>query len=303
MGPAHGFRFPAALALLPSFATVWQFCANPLVLAESGADAGSWEEVYEAPGRVGVPDFRHAWQGADWSRLSEVIGPHLRSSLGIPDRRILVLGVGDSSLVEEIYDSGIQGITAVDASAAAITRLSGQNHHLRPGIKWLTADVAKLDAENPELFEAGSFDVVLDVGLLDAVCANAPPLPPHVVHPRPEGSTEENLERELPKDGVVAPPPPVAVAVLQQAHRLLRRPGGLYISISSEPPAFRTSLLEAHPQHGWRIGIHRLPRPRNLDPRVAGLDPDMDLASLAIYVSAAVEPVGSTTEAADAADG
>ena len=110
--------------------------------------------------------------------------------------RILVLGCGTSTLAEGLYDDGYTNIVAVDFSSPAIEVMaerSGVSHSMqgsatqshaggaassalpkeplpeadvrqRPGLVYTVANATEL----PAIFQAASFDVVLDKGMLDA---------------------------------------------------------------------------------------------------------------------------------------
>merc|ERR1740117_1725574 len=117
--------------------------------------------------------------------------------------------------------------------------MAEQNHDIRDGITWVAGNAEILD------LKAGSFDVVVDIGLLDSVVSEA-------------GSPDQ---------------------VLLEVKRMLSA-GGIFFSVSTEPPKWRLPLLAA-----WSTEVTHLPRTRQLDPRVAAMDPEFEVGSVAVYVA------------------
>jgi SAM-dependent methyltransferase len=115
------------------------------------------------------------------------------------------------------------------------------------GALWRMEDTRKLS------FPENSFDVAFDVGLLDSVATGG----------------EEQV-----------------VASLSEAYRILS-PGGIYASVSTEPPLYRLSLFSRQPmgEDGWDTKVVFIPRPRSLDPRVRRIDAALDMGKLSVYVS------------------
>jgi SAM-dependent methyltransferase len=99
----------------------------------------------------------------DWFKSYKDIA-HLISA-EIPDKsaRILMLGCGNSSLSEEMWDDGYQNIVNVDYSSVVITNMQQRNAHRQPGLDWLEMDVRDLK------FDDSSFDVVIDKGTMDSM--------------------------------------------------------------------------------------------------------------------------------------
>lgn len=200
-------------------------------------EAAYWDALYSESARAGVKTFSSMWQGVDLAALRGVLKVDLR-----PQDRVLILGAGDSGLPEELFDAGCRNVTAVDFSPLLVAAMAERSH----GALWRKEDARQLS------FPEGSFDVALDLGLLDSVAA---------------GGEEE-----------------VAKALLE-THRVLS-PGGTYASVSTEPPLFRLPLFERGTgADAWATKVLFLPRPRELDTRVRRIDPALDLGKLSVYVS------------------
>lgn len=98
----------------------------------------------------------------DWFKRYEDVA-HLFHPV-LPDKtaRILMLGCGNSTLSEAMYDDGYKNIVNVDYSPIVIERMRARNHD-RPEMPWLVMDIRNLE------FEDDSFDVAIDKGTMDAL--------------------------------------------------------------------------------------------------------------------------------------
>jgi 2-polyprenyl-3-methyl-5-hydroxy-6-metoxy-1,4-benzoquinol methylase len=103
-----------------------------------------WDKVYSTKG----PDE------VSWYR------PHLERSLGliqraVPDRsaRIIDVGAGASTLVDDLLQFGYTDITVLDISEAAIAVAKKRLGDASQAVKWLCADVTKAE------FPPASFDL------------------------------------------------------------------------------------------------------------------------------------------------
>lgn len=76
-------------------------------------------------------------------------------------RRILNIGCGNSLITEDMYDNGYENIVNVDNSSVVINQMKQRNYGMREGMKWMVGDAMKMR------FKDGSFDLILDKGLLD----------------------------------------------------------------------------------------------------------------------------------------
>lgn len=107
--------------------------------------------------------------------LKSLTGGLREGSLGDfagPSPRVLELGCGTSALSETLYDvSFTQDVVAVDFSAEAVEgcrkRGAAQGRE-RPGLEYCVADARALEA-GIGAEAMGTFDIVLDKGLVDAV--------------------------------------------------------------------------------------------------------------------------------------
>merc|ERR1719329_180866 len=251
--PPHWAVFGHVLSGLScafAMSCLWLMCLLAILLfADVGADAVYWEDLFTDPSSRGVPDFRDSWHGVDFASVRSILEPSLRGPTGIPDRRVLILGSGDSRFPEDLYDSGVQGVTVLDRSQAAISAMAAQNVGVRDGITWVAGN-----AEIPDL-KTDAFDVVVDIGLLDSVISEA-------------GSAEQ---------------------VLLEVKRMLSQ-GGMFLSASTEPPKWRLPLFNG----GWSTEVTHLPRTRKLDPRVAAMNPEFNVDTIALYVARRMKEAENT---------
>lgn len=84
------------------------------------------------------------------------------------DARVLVVGCGDSTLSEDLWDSGFTRVVGVDVEERCIVAARARTV-AKPGLEWVASDLAAKEGLPPAL---GTFDLALDKGTLDAiVCA------------------------------------------------------------------------------------------------------------------------------------
>eukprot|EP00434_Breviolum_minutum_P000303 symbB.v1.2.000252.t1/scaffold18.1/size444001/9 len=220
--------------------------ARLLIIASSTvqvAQPGYWDALYAESLRLKVKDFNASWQDLTFEKLSEALGERLQLR---QDLRVVVLGSGDSLLPEEIHHRGVSDVIAIDLSP----RLQERN---RPFLRCLMED-----ARSQTSLDASSVDMIIELGLLDVILAEA------------------DLEG--------------ATGLLREARRLLRA-GGLFISGSTDIPKFRQPLLE-HPAGGWSDSeVLRLERPYSLDQRVKDLDPSWEVDKIFVYLNLAAGEV------------
>ena len=121
--------------------------------------------------------------------MRDVIAQYTQST-----SQVLIVGCGNSRLPEEMYEDGYQHITSVDLSYSAI-KIQQEEYK----DKYANLTFKQMDVRNLQ-FKDGTFDVVIDKALLDAmVCGDGA-----------KGNTE---------------------SMLKEIHRVLS-PTGVYICIS-----------------------------------------------------------------------
>ena len=95
--------------------------------------ATHWQAVYQSKSPAAVSWFK----------------PHLEVSLALleqaglnPDSRIIDVGAGASTLVDDLLELGVRHITALDISAAALDAARARLGPRAAGVTWLVADIA-----------------------------------------------------------------------------------------------------------------------------------------------------------------
>jgi ubiquinone/menaquinone biosynthesis C-methylase UbiE len=137
----------------------------------------------------------------------------------VPSHKILIVGCGNSSLSEGLYQLGFHQITNIDYSSVVIDKMSSKYPHM----KWLTMDMRNLE------FPAGSFDVVIDKAAMDAL----------LVTQKDPWHPEDELKTEVGK-------------YLDCVSRVLS-PNGMYLQISFGQPHFRKMFLQDSNKYGWEF--------------------------------------------------
>jgi len=74
-----------------------------------------------------------------------------------------MLGCGNSTLSQDMWDDGYRNITNIDYSTVIIEQMQQRHSQVRPEMKWLEMDVRNLS------FQDDSFDVAIDKGTMDAM--------------------------------------------------------------------------------------------------------------------------------------
>lgn len=165
-----------------------------------------WEEYYQGS-PVEYDWFRKYTQPAKegGASLRDVFRKHLR-----PTDRILNVGAGMSMLSLEMWRDGFLSIDNIDISVTAMDTMRGL-----PGVNETNMTFQAMDCRNMSI-PSGSYDVVVDKGLLDVL-------------------TGSPKDEDLP-------------AVASEVHRVLT-PSGRYIFVSFAPPDRRLPKVE-HLQWG-----------------------------------------------------
>ena len=194
-----------------------------------------------------IDEESYEWCGAWEGGLADAVRPALATA-----KRVLILGVGTSSLPFALADEGDSGrlplleeVVATDISPTAVAKLqariaarraAGPQPALHPSsparppvaLSAVTADMLALTA-----FPASSFDAVVEKGTFDVLeCAGSDGRAPDPWRPPPEVSAKMH-------------------SALGEAHRVLRPDGGTLVSITWAPPLFRRGHYLDDPRYDW----------------------------------------------------
>mmetsp|Transcript_113214 Transcript_113214/g.219297 ORF Transcript_113214/g.219297 Transcript_113214/m.219297 type:complete len:323 (+) Transcript_113214:51-1019(+) len=134
-------------------------CRLRLGASKTGKDfnygeADYWDQRYRAD-----EGTTYDWLG-DYEKFKEFIEVATRGNRAA---KVLDLGCGNATLVEQMYDDGYRNITAIDLSAVAIDAMRKRNAEKRPEIQWLVANALELE------FDDAAFDLVIDKSTMDAI--------------------------------------------------------------------------------------------------------------------------------------
>jgi 2-polyprenyl-3-methyl-5-hydroxy-6-metoxy-1,4-benzoquinol methylase len=117
-----------------------------------------WEHIYGTKAADEVSWFR----------------PHLETSLALIERssadrsaRIIDVGGGESTLVDDLLASGYRNVTILDISQTAIEVTKARLGSLADGVEWLAADVTQAD------FRADAYDIWHDRAVFHFLTATA----------------------------------------------------------------------------------------------------------------------------------
>ncbi|XP_060574062.1 EEF1A lysine methyltransferase 4-like isoform X2 [Ruditapes philippinarum] len=158
----------------------------------------------------------------DWFSAYSSFRHHLVNDVK-PDHKILMLGCGNSSLSEEMYNDGYKHITNIDFSPIVIEKMRSKHSDLHE-MTWEVMDICDLR------YEPSTYDIVLEKGTLDAL----------MVHEKDPWNTSTETLQKI--DGI-----------LQQISRILKT-GGKFISITFAQPHFRKPLY-ACDKFNWNMNI------------------------------------------------
>ncbi|KAI9915034.1 hypothetical protein PsorP6_007531 [Peronosclerospora sorghi] len=199
-------------------------------------DKGYWDSRFDSE------------ESYDWlvrfENVAGLLGKYLRPS----DRILMVNGFSlDTTshyslfplgwMRKFYYNAGFHHITNIDFSEVVIKRMSAKYSERMPEMLWLEADMTKLC----DVFEAQSFDVVIDKAAMDALMCD-------------EGDVWSPTE-----------------AVIEQAHAMcsgitsLLTPQGTFLQISFAQPHFRKRFLLGRGEqasfssvYGWSFAYHNI---------------------------------------------
>ena len=154
---------------------------------------------------------------------------------------ILMVGCGNSTLSESMYDDGYTNITNIDYSSNVIRKMKKLHQEQRPDMQWREMDMTNLNFGSADINENDiNFDVIFDKAAMDALCTC-------------EGSVWH------PKRDVVEACHKMCLGVTKYL-----KPGGLFLQISFAQPHFRRKYLngshfqEGGYNYGWSIETRTL---------------------------------------------
>jgi len=149
----------------------------------------------------------------DWFKSYSDLAELLHALIPNKSSRILMLGCGNSTLSEDMWDDGYRNITNVDYSAVLIEQMQKRHGQVRPEMEWHEMDIRNLS------FQADSFNVAIDKGTMDAMMTA--------------------------KGDVWDPPQQVIDDCTKEVDEVLRvlSKGGLFIYLTFGQPHFRRRFL------------------------------------------------------------
>ena len=118
-----------------------------------------WDDVYA--GRGDFPADCYSWYYG-W----DVLGKHVKEHIPKKNQRILVPGVGNDSILVDLVQAGYKNLVGQDYSEHAVER---QEDLLFQIVDATTVEMQQGDVTNLPDKWTGSFDAVIEKGLLDAV--------------------------------------------------------------------------------------------------------------------------------------
>lgn len=156
----------------------------------------------------------------DYSHFKHLLTPHIQ-----PSNSILVLGCGNSSLTQELYEDGYKDLTSIDLSPVVIKNMQATAAAVSQcDIKWQVADMLDLP------FADHTFDVVIEKGTMDVL---------FVDNDQPFDARAEVKKRVF--------------QMLHETHRVLKS-DGLFVSVTFAQPHFRKPFLLSQ-EFSWNISV------------------------------------------------
>jgi ubiquinone/menaquinone biosynthesis C-methylase UbiE len=102
-------------------------------------------------------DTANHWQSVYWTTQPDQVSwyaPHLNVSIELlkqaglkPDSRVIDIGAGASTLVDDLLDMGLHDITVVDISSAALGVARRRLGARAGNVQWQVGDAARLDLQ------------------------------------------------------------------------------------------------------------------------------------------------------------
>ncbi|KAH9913991.1 S-adenosyl-L-methionine-dependent methyltransferase [Epithele typhae] len=177
------------------------------VLPQKNEEYGSkeyWDQRY---------NLESEEQSFDWFKSYADVADLLREIVPVKSSRILMLGCGNSTLSQDMYEDGFKNIVNTDYSRVLIEKMR-HKHAYAPEMEWHEMDIRDLK------FETDTFDVAIDKGTMDAMMTAKADVwdPPEEV--------VQNCNREV-----------------DEVLRVLKK-GGVFIYLTFGQPHFRKRYLE-----------------------------------------------------------
>lgn len=117
-----------------------------------------WDKRYAAE----QPD-----EDFDWFKTYKELKPIFDELIGDRNKRVLMLGCGNSTLTADMVADGYVNITNLDYSGIVIEKMRARH----PTQDWRVMDVRRLYENADSLGGLGSWDVIIDKGTMDALMA------------------------------------------------------------------------------------------------------------------------------------
>ena len=275
-----------------------------------------WDARYGAPNAVVGENLKKGETNNEWYVGWRVLRPYALE-YAARSHRVLLLGIGTSTLGEDMASDGFSRVTAVDYSEPAV-RLMRRAQQNRLGARARAATRGDLEPESldaptpPTPFEVDyrvmdvtrmtfadeAFDCVLDKATLDTMCQ----LDEDEDEDDEEEARDENGKRENATKTKISR----AARMLRESCRALR-PGGTYVCVTYGAPSDRMDLfldlaldwdLVAHreiPKNKIKYHLYALRRRGGAD--AAKRSADVDPAAVVDVTSLEVIRVGNSTAA------
>ena len=275
-----------------------------------------WDARYGAPNAVVGENLKKGETNNEWYVGWRVLRPYALE-YAARSHRVLLLGIGTSTLGEDMASDGFSRVTAVDYSEPAV-RLMRRAQQNRLGARARAATRGDLEPESldaptpPTPFEVDyrvmdvtrmtfadeAFDCVLDKATLDTMCQ----LDDDEDEDDEEEARDENDDATKTKKTKISR----AARMLRESCRALR-PGGTYVCVTYGAPSDRMDLfldlaldwdLVAHreiPKNKIKYHLYALRRRGGAD--AAKRSADVDPAAVVDVTSLEVIRVGNSTAA------
>ncbi|ERN01954.1 hypothetical protein AMTRI_Chr02g224270 [Amborella trichopoda] len=156
----------------------------------------------------------------DWYQKYPALAPIFNLYLK-HNHRILITGCGNAALGEDMVNDGYQDIVNIDISSVVIEAMRKKYRNC-PQLKYMEMDVRRMND-----FCSGSFDSVIDKGMLDSLMC---------------GQNSQNYVRMM----------------LKEVGRVLKD-NGVYILVTYGAPRYRLSLLKEICL--WTVKLHVIEKP------------------------------------------